>query len=62
MASEASSGSLGFNNPLVTRGLGSATVGDSGVSIIVVRCINLAKNGIQQRRSGLAEWTRAWAG
>ena len=39
---------VGFQLRLVTR-----------VSIIVVRCINLAKNGIQQQRAGLAE---AWAG
>ena len=32
------------------------------VSIIVVRCINLAKTGIQQQRVGLAERARAWAG
>ena len=32
------------------------------VSIIVTRCIKVAKNGIRQRRAGLAEWTGAGAG
>ena len=60
LVSEASSGGLGFGNRLVTRGLGfAATVGDQGLVIIVVRCINLAKNAIKQRRAGLAERTRA---
>ena len=32
------------------------------VSIIVTRCIKVAKNSIQQRRAGLAERSRAGAG
>ena len=32
------------------------------LGIIVTRCMKVAKNGIQQRQAGLAEWTRAGAG
>ena len=32
------------------------------VSIIVTRCIKVAKNGIQQRRAGLVQWARAGTG
>ena len=52
-------GGLGFSNQLVTRGLDSGYV---RVSIIVTRCIKVAKNGIQQRRARLAEQTRSGAG
>ena len=64
-------GGLGLGNRLLTKGLGfgdrlltsSRDLGFGDrlmrVSIMGLRCINLAKTGSQQRR---AEWTRVWAG
>ena len=56
---------LGFGDRLLTssRGLG---FGDRLLTMVIImgfKCINLAKNGSQQRRAGyVAEWTRVWAG